>query len=100
VAVTSPPRFAVYDECPIHRITAPPDVHNVHPKPRQRQKRRRGGDRQKEAVLLQVGDRDEDDDRSRNDVHQRQGPDGRQRQEEYDGTHKTAGRLNGNHVPI
>jgi hypothetical protein len=33
IAIASAPRFAVYDECPIHRITAPPDVHNVHPKP-------------------------------------------------------------------
>src|SRR5258705_7285682 len=33
MAIASAPRFAVYDECPIHRITAPPDVHNVHPKP-------------------------------------------------------------------
>jgi hypothetical protein len=33
MAIASAPRFAVYDKCPIHRITAPPDVHNVHPKP-------------------------------------------------------------------
>ena len=32
MAIASAPRFAVYDECPIHRITAPPDLHNVHPK--------------------------------------------------------------------
>src|SRR6202000_2119733 len=37
-------------------------------------------------------DRDEDDDGSRDDVHQRQRPDGRQRQKEYDGSDQTVGR--------
>lgn len=30
MAIASAPRFAVYDECP---IPAPPDLHNVYPKP-------------------------------------------------------------------
>jgi hypothetical protein len=29
MAIASAPRFAVYDECPIHRITAPPDLHTI-----------------------------------------------------------------------
>jgi hypothetical protein len=37
------------------------------PSEARQQKRRRGGYRQKEAVLLKVGDRDEDDDRSWDD---------------------------------
>ena len=35
---------------------------------------------------MKVGDHDEADHRSRDDVHQRQGRDGRQHQQEYDGS--------------
>src|SRR5450755_4679339 len=58
---------------------------------RQRHERHRHGDRQKEAILLQIGNGDEDDDGSRDDVHQWQRPDGRQCQKEYDGSDETAG---------